>query len=403
MRMDKEKKERILVYKILYTVMILVIYLIGRSIALYGIDLKALHDVQIDAQSIFVQNVTGDLKNCSLFILGVWPYMWGSMLMIVYVAIKSIDKTNRISQKKMNIVTYEITMVIALIQAYQKSREYTYIVPGNMVPLARLAVIVQMLAGMLLILWLCDRNQKYGIGGRMGIFLVNITDGIFSMLAGHDFSELVLPVCLGLIGIPVMMLLETSEKRIPVQRVSIHNIHADKNYISYKMNPVGVMPIMFTSVFFMLPQLIVKLLAEFYPDHRSLIYLSDNMILTKPVGVVTYLIVQSLLVIGFSFLMLNPSKMAEGLLKSGDSILDIYAGKPTKRYLIRTVLRLSLFSSLVLAVCMGVPLSLQFTAVKLDPSLAMLPCSIMMLTGLWITLYREAVVYRHMEEYRPLI
>ena len=163
------------------------------------------------------------------------------------------------------------------------------------------------------------------------------------------------------------------------------------------------MPIMFTSVFFMLPQLIVKLLAEFYPDHRSLIYLSDNMILTRPVGVVTYLIVQSLLVIGFSFLMLNPSKMAEGLLKSGDSILDIYAGKPTKRYLIRTVLRLSLFSSLVLAVCMGVPLSLQFTVVKLDPSLAMLPCSIMMLTGLWITLYREAVVYRHMEEYRPLI
>lgn len=401
--MDKEKKEKILVYKILYTVMILVIYLIGRSIALYGIDLKALHDVQIDAQSIFVQNVTGDLKNCSLFILGVWPYMWGSMLMIVYVAIKSLDKTNRISQKKMNIVTYEITMVIALIQAYQKSREYTYIVPKNMVPLARLAVIVQMLAGMLLILWICDRNQKYGIGGRMGIFLVNITDGIFSMLAGHDFSELVLPICLGLIGIPVMMLLETSEKRIPVQRVSIHNIHADKNYISYKLNPVGVMPIMFTSVFFMLPQLIVKLLAEFYPDHRSLIYLSDNMILTRPVGVVTYLIVQSLLVIGFSFLMLNPLKMAEGLLKSGDSILDIYAGKPTKRYLIRTVLRLSLFSSLVLAVCMGVPLSLQFTAVKLDPSLAMLPCSIMMLTGLWITLYREAVVYRHMEEYRPLI
>ena len=401
--MDKEKKEKILVYKILYTVMILVIYLIGRSIALYGIDLKALHDVQIDAQSIFVQNVTGDLKNCSLFILGVWPYMWGSMLMIVYVAIKSLDKTNRISQKKMNIVTYEIAMVIALIQAYQKSREYTYIVPKNMVPLARLAVIVQMLAGMLLILWLCDRNQKYGIGGRMGIFLVNITDGIFSMLAGHDFSELVLPICLGLIGIPVMMLLETSEKRIPVQRVSIHNIHADKNYISYKLNPVGVMPIMFTSVFFMLPQLIVKLLAEFYPDHRSLIYLSDNMILTRPVGVVTYLIVQSLLVIGFSFLMLNPLKMAEGLLKSGDSILDIYAGKPTKRYLIRTVLRLSLFSSLVLAVCMGVPLSLQFTAVKLDPSLAMLPCSIMMLTGLWITLYREAVVYRHMEEYRPLI
>lgn len=400
--MKEEKKEKILVYKIFYTVMVLMIYMIGRSIALYGIDVNAYRDVRVDAQTMFIQNVTGDFTNCSLFILGVWPYMWGSMLMIVYVAIKSIDKTNRISQKRMNIVTYELTMLIALIQAYQKSKEYVYAVPENFIVLAQLVVIIQMLAGMLLVLWLCERCQKYGIGGRMGIFLVNITEGVLTMFSGHDLSELVLPVCLGIIGIPVMVLLETTEKRIPVQRVSIHNIHADKNYISYKLNPVGVMPIMFTSVFFMLPQLIVKLLVGFYPENPYFRYINENMILTRPVGVVTYLIVQSLLVIGFSFLMLNPSRMAEGLLKSGDSIQDIYAGRPTKKYLVGTVFRLSLFSSLVLAVCMGVPLFLQFTT-NLDSSLAMLPCSIMMLTGLWIMFGREAIVYKHMEDYRPLI
>lgn len=400
--MKKEQKERILVYKILYTVMVLVIYMIGSSIPLYGIDVDAYRNVQINAQTIFVQNVTGDFNNCSLFILGVWPYMWGSMLMIVYVAFKSIDKTNRISQKKMNIVTYELTMVIALIQAYQKSREYVYVVPDSMVVFARFVVIVQMLAGMLLILWLCERAQKYGIGGRMGIFLINIANGILSMVANQKLEDLVLPVCLGVLFIPIMVLLETAEMRIPVQRVSIHNIHADKNYIAYKLNPVGVMPIMFTSVFFMVPQLIMKLLVDFYPDNANFRYISENMTLTTPMGVTTYLIVQSLLIVGFSFLMLSPSKAAEGLMKSGDSILDIYAGKPTKKYLVRTVFCLSLFSSFVLAVCMGVPLFLQFVT-DMNQSLAMLPCSIMMLAGLWITFYREAIVYKHMEDYRPLI
>lgn len=400
--MKREQKERILEYKILYTAMVLVIYMIGRSIPLYGIDVDAYRNVQINAQTIFVQNVTGDFNNCSLFILGIWPYMWGSMLMIVYVVFKSIDKTNRISQKKMNIVTYEVTMVIALLQAYQKSGEYVYEVSGNMLVFARIVVIIQMIAGMVVLLWLCERSQKYGIGGRMGIFLVNIANGILAMTTNQTLKDLIVPVCLGVCLIPLMLLLETAEMRIHVQRVSIHNIHADKNYIAYKLNPVGVMPIMFTSVFFMLPQLIMKLLVDFFPDNANFRYISENMSLTTPIGVTTYLIVQSLLIVGFSFLMLSPSRAAEGLMKSGDSILDIYAGKPTKKYLIRTVFCLSLFSALVLAVCMGVPLFLQFTG-SINQSTAMLPSSIMMLSGLWISFYREAIVYKHMEDYRPLI
>ena len=93
---------------------------------------------------------------------------------------------------------------------------------------------------------------------------------------------------------------------------------------------------------------------------------------------------------------------AEELLKSGDSILDIYAGKPTKRYLFRNVLALSVFSAVVLAVCQGVPLFLQFIE-YVDPALVMMPCSIMMSTGMWITLYREAEVYWNMDRYEAFI
>lgn len=104
----------------------------------------------------------------------------------------------------------------------------------------------------------------------------------------------------------------------------------------------------------------------------------------------------------FSMVMLSPGRTADDLLKSGDSIQDIYAGKPTKRYLIGTVLSFSVISSIIICICQGGPLFLQFGG-YVDASLAMLPCSIMMTTGLWISLYREAEVYRNMDRYHTFI
>lgn len=113
------------------------------------------------------------------------------------------------------------------------------------------------------------------------------------------------------------------------------------------------------------------------------------MRLTSPLGIVVYMVIICLLTIIFSMVMLSPGRTADDLLKSGDSIQDIYAGKPTKRYLIGTVLSFSVISSIIICICQGGPLFLQFGG-YVDASLAMLPCSIMMTTGLWISLYREA-------------
>ena len=119
-------------------------------------------------------------------------------------------------------------------------------------------------------------------------------------------------------------------------------------------------------------------------------------------GIVVYMVVICLLTIIFSMVMLSPGRTADDLLKSGDSIQDIYAGKPTKRYLIGTVLSFSVISSIIICICQGGPLFLQFGG-YVDASLAMLPCSIMMTTGLWISLYREAEVYRNMDRYHTFI
>ena len=91
-----------------------------------------------------------------------------------------------------------------------------------------------------------------------------------NMFAGQKADRLILPVIIGVVEIAIMIIIETTEKRIAVQRVSINNIYADKNYLAYKLNPVGAMPLMFTSAVFMLPQFVCSGLYYLHPDNQKL-------------------------------------------------------------------------------------------------------------------------------------
>lgn len=400
--MKKKAKEHILLYKILYSLMVMFVYMIGRNIPLYGVDVEAYRDVDINAQSVIIQAVSGDMKNCSIFILGLWPYMLASMLIVLVVAIATLDKTRRISPKKVNIWTVTLMLIIGILQAYERVQNYIYKVDGTALIQAKTIAFVELIAGMLIVVYLGDRATKYGICGKTSVFLVNIVDGMMTMLVGQPFRKLWLIIVIGIIEIAVMLVLENTEKRIAVQRVSIHNIHADKDYIAYKMNPVGVTPMMFASAAFILPQSVFGLLNKMFPESGTIEWIYHRMNLTSVLGVWVYIAIIVILTIAFSFIMLTPGKTAEDLLKSGDSILGVYAGRETKRYLQGCVLSFSLISSVVIGICVGVPLFLQFGG-YINSKLAMFPCSIMMFTGIWISFGREAEVYRNMDRYEPFI
>lgn len=400
--MKKKAKEHILLYKILYSLMVMFVYMIGRNIPLYGVDVEAYRDVDINAQSIIIQAVSGDMKNCSIFILGLWPYMLASMLIVLVVAIATLDRTRRISPKKVNIWTVTLMLIIGMLQAYERVQNYIYKVDGTALIQAKVIAFMELIAGMLIVVYLGDRATKYGICGKTSVFLVNIVDGMMTMFVGQPFKKLWLVIVIGIIEIVVMLVLENTEKRIAVQRVSIHNIHADKDYIAYKMNPVGVTPMMFASAAFILPQSFCGLLNKLLPDNETIEWIYHQMNLTSVLGIWVYIAIIAILTIAFSFIMLTPGKTADDLLKSGDSILGVYAGRETKRYLQGCVLSFSLISSVVIGICVGVPLFLQFGG-YIDSELAMFPCSIMMFTGIWISFGREAEVYRNMDRYEPFI
>ena len=232
--------------------------------------------------------------------------------------------------------------------------------------------------------------------------MINILDGTLTTIRTGMESNAIIPILISVSMMFVMLFLENSEKRIPVQRISIHNVYADKNYQAMKINPIGVMPIMFASAAFTLPQLVTQVLQLNLPDSERIRWAAENMTLDKPLGIGVYIVVLYILNISFSFIMLSPKNMTEQFLKSGDSLVNKRPGKETRWYLVGNVWKLGMFSSTIMALCIGTSLYLQ-TQGTVPGSMAMLPSSLMMLTGLWCNLYRESEALINTDSYKLFI
>lgn len=397
-----EKKRNVIFEKLLYTAIILIVYLIGKNLPLYMVDYEFYAQSSIDAETLILQTIRGDLYQCSLFALGVSPFIMSSMLVQVLSALKNTKKRAKTSPKKTQKLTLILTVCIAIFQAVISVIDMRYRVSGNMLLFAQVISIVEMVTGAMIIMWLCSRNKKYGIGGQSALIYINIIDGIIVTILRHKPQQLIVPILISIGVMVIVIIMENAEIRIPVQRISIHNIYADKNYLAIKLNPIGVMPAMFSTAFFMIPKLLLELLTWMFPTNTVILLLQENMALDKPIGIVTYIIILFSLTIGFSRVFINPKEITEQYLKSGDSLLNIHAGKDTRKYISKVINRIGFLSAMVMSVCLGVPLLLQMTG-DIQSSLATLPSSVMMMTGIWCNLHREVLAIKDLEAYEPFI
>jgi len=398
-----KKKEHLILYKLLYTLGILVAYYLGKRLPLHGIEVSVYTEKALDAEALIRQTISGDIYQCSLFALGISPFMISSVLVQILSAFRGSEARARMSPRKTNKIVITLTLVFAVLLAFVRVQELEFTATGTHELFAvQLLAGIEMVAGAMMVIWLSSRNKKYGIGGQSMLILLNVLEGIVNTVTGQKLSALTIPLLVSFLAMTVMAILENTEKRIPVQRISIHNIYADKNYLAIKLNPIGVMPAMFSMAFFMIPQLLVTLLRVFLPNQTELLWLHDNLVLTKPVGIVVYIVILYLLTVGFSRVFVNPGEITEQFLKSGDSIQNVHAGKETRKYLSRTITGLALFSATMMTLCLGGPLVLQLTG-NMEETFAALPTSVMMLTGIVCNLGRELMAIKHLGAYKPFI
>ena len=276
------KRESIIKYKLLYTAIILLVYMLGRSLPIYGIDMAAYTGKAMDAGELLEQTISGDRH--SLFALGISPYMIASILVQMVTALRRAGSKEKISPLRTNRVMLALTFTFAVFQAATQVQELPFRPMWLPIELVKLVAAAELVAGVAMILWLSARNKKYGIGGQTALIYINIMDGILTNLTRHELRELAAPLCVAVAALIIMNVMESGEKRIPVQRISIHNIYSDKNYLAIKLNPVGVMPVMFATAFLMLPRFLLTGLGYLFPESAGILWWQENLEMDRPLG-----------------------------------------------------------------------------------------------------------------------
>ena len=265
--------------KILFTILIIIIFRIGSIIPVPYIDVEALKSAAQDTESTnqffsYLSILTGGgLEYGAIFAMSVTPYINSSIIVqLLCVAIPVFErwqKEGEEGQKKLAQVTRYATILLALIQGiafffYLKngggnSQIGSYLsVSGNSVIFAAFVIVLAFTAGSALVMWLGEQIDAKGIGNGISILLfagiLSRGPQAFSALYGYFFKykqyfAVIAIIVVFLLVIAFVVWMTAAERRIPVQyakRVVGNKMYGGQNtHIPIKVNMTGVMPIIF--------------------------------------------------------------------------------------------------------------------------------------------------------------
>lgn len=393
-----KEKTHLVRNRCLFSIVIIVIYFLCHRIPLNGIDMSAYDNLGLDLGAVLSLAVNGSNKQCYVMSLGISPYITASLVISILFAMRLKEARARTSPKAMNYWITAVTFIVTLVQSIFYALNLKYVDRNVM---SVLLAILELMAGASIAQYLLMKNQKYGVGGFAPIIIVNMTETLIGTLMKSTIDALMIPLGISFVMVVIMIFMEMHEKKIPLQRVSVHNVHADKNYLAIKYNPVGFMALMFGSAIFMIPQLIVALIHHY---HKSEIinFLFKNLNMSTVFGMRVYVVMMFMFTVLLSLLFVNPKDLSENLLQGGDCIENIPAGKPTRRYIRKWVLFFSCLSGLVMCGCLSLCMYLQYKGI-VDASVAMLPTTFMLLSGFICSIYLEIRAYRDFDSYKPFI
>lgn len=393
-----KEKTHLVRNRCLFSIVVILVYFLCHRIPLNGIDMSEYNNVGLDLGAVLSLAVNGSSKQCYVMSLGISPYITASLVISILFAMRSKEARARTSPKAMNYWITALTFIVTLVQSVFYALNLKYVDRNVM---SVLLAILELMAGASIAQYLLMKNKKYGVGGFAPIILVNMTETLIGTLMKSSVDALKIPFGISFVMVIIMIFMELHEKKIPLQRVSVHNVHAKKNYLAIKYNPVGFMALMFGSAIFMIPQLIVALIHHY---HKSEIinFLYKNLNMSTVFGMRVYIVMLFVFTVLLSLLFVNPKDLSEDLLQSGDSIVNVPAGKATRRYIRKWVLFFSCLSGLIMCGCLSLCMYLQYKGI-VDATVAMLPTTFMMLSGFICSIYLEIRAYRDFDSYKPFI
>jgi len=348
--------------KLLYVLFVLLIYRLGTTIPLPGIDLQMLDLALyqgIGGEPTFFALMMGGGYG-SLMAMGIAPYITASIIMqLLTVAIPKLEqlkKEGEEGRKKINQYTRTFAVVLAFLQGGATVFSYVnnpmdidLFNHPNM--LTYITATIAMVSGTIFIMWLAELLTERGIGnGASFIIFANIlaglpmaVQGLFLFLGGENLLMGVIQVVAILIGfalvIAFVVLVAEGERRIPVQysKKMAGRMFGNNSYIPIKVNIAGVMSIIFSISLLQFP----VQLSMFFPNNQALSEASRILSLDHGVGVVAYVVLIFAFTFFYTSFAVNSVEMAENMKKNGGFIPGIRPGRPTSEYVQRIIDRLS--------------------------------------------------------------
>ncbi len=362
--------------RIVYTMLLLLVYRLGSYVVLPGIDPTQLDNLQNQASegllSLLNMFSGGAFGNASIFALGVMPYISASIVIqllgIMVPYFQRLQREGESGRRKMNQWTRYLTIVILALQgpAYMANLHVqlpatAFLFPGFTFNIFATIVLV---GGTMFIMWLGERITDRGLGNGISlIIMVGIVARLpFALLAeagarvnqsaGGGILMLVVELIVLFFVFVATIALVQGTRKIPVQYakriVGNKQYGGVRQYIPLKINAAGVMPIIFAQALMMFP-----LIFAGFDATRGL-----AAALTNPSGI-WYNLIFGLMVVAFTYfytaVTVNPTMMSEDMKKNGGFIPGIKPGKRTAEYLDAIMSRITLPGSVFLALIAIMP------------------------------------------------
>jgi preprotein translocase subunit SecY len=367
--------------KIIYTLLLLIVFRLGTFITVPNVDATALQ--QTDNSFIGFLNVFGGgaLINFSILAMGIMPYITASIIvqllqMDVVPKFAEWAKQGEVGRRKLAQFTRYFTIVLAFIQAIAMSFGFNQMYSGTLIKdnsvSTYIVIAIVLTAGTAFLLWLGEQLTAKGVGN--GISLI-IFAGIVSAIpnavnqlyatqiqdAGDAlFIKLIIVALLVLAIIAVtvgVIYVQEALRKIPIQyakRVSGRgpSTAGQQTHLPLKLNAAGVIPVIFASAFFITPQSI----ASFFGTNKVTTFIQETFDYTQPFGMVIYVALIIAFTYFYAFIQVNPENMADNLKKQGAYIPGIRPGQNTQDYLTSTLYRLTFVGAAFLATISIMPI-----------------------------------------------
>ena len=438
--------------RVLYTLLLIVIFRLGCYISVPTVDLIGLeNELSKNNHGGFTGLINtisgGAFERFSIFAMSITPYITASIVIqLLGMIIASLEKLTKEGgeegRNKINRYTKILTIVLAFIEGLGLyfSNKSIFIGAFSQTGFERLltatTVVIAFMAGTALLMWLGDQITNKGIGNGISMLifvgiisrLPNGIKNVFDkLILNGKFNTTNLIIALAiLVGAIILVsgvvFVQQAERRVPVQYskkvVGRKMMGAQNTHIPLKLAMAGVMPIIFASSFMTFPAMIIQIfkpeianqsgfLAGLYKFSCATSSATLQNGVKIPIGfVIANALLYLLLIVGFTFFYtyatFNPAEVSNNIKKNGGFIPVIRAGKPTSLYLSSVISKLTWVGVLFLALISIIPIFARFGILG-ELNLAFGGTSILIVVGVALETVQQLESYLVMRHYKGFL